>query len=91
MIRDDGTVKYIEFLDVINWCQNLFQVTHQITQEGKYKNRYDVTLLINGFPLVQIELKRRGLEIKEAFNQVIAIKDILLVLIAPYSIMFKYL
>ena len=70
LVRDDGTNKYIEFLDVINWCQNLFQVTHQITQEGKYKNRYDVTLLINGFPLVQIELKRRGLEIKEAFNQV---------------------
>ena len=70
LVRDDGTTKYIEFLDVINWCQNLFQVTHQITQEGKYKNRYDVTLLINGFPLVQIELKRRGLEIKEAFNQV---------------------
>ncbi|AJI52681.1 type I restriction endonuclease subunit R [Francisella philomiragia] len=70
LIRDDGTVKYIEFLDVVNWCQNLFQVTHQISQEGKYKNRYDVTLLINGFPLVQIELKKRGLEIKEAFNQV---------------------
>ncbi|MGQ4004786.1 type I restriction endonuclease subunit R [Francisellaceae bacterium CB300] len=70
LVRDDGTTKYIEFLDVINWCQNLFQVTHQISQEGKYKNRYDVTLLINGFPLVQIELKRRGLEIKEAFNQV---------------------
>ena len=70
LIRDDGTVKYIEFLDVVNWCQNLFQVTHQISQEGKYKNRYDVTILINGFPLVQIELKRRGLEIKEAFNQV---------------------
>ena len=70
LVRDDGTNKYIEFLDVINWCQNLFQVTHQITQEGKYKNRYDVTLLINGFPLVQIELKRRGLEIKESFNQV---------------------
>ncbi|MED7818424.1 MULTISPECIES: type I restriction endonuclease subunit R [unclassified Francisella] len=70
LIRDDGTVKYIEFLDVVNWCQNFFQVTHQISQEGKYKNRYDVTLLINGFPLVQIELKKRGLEIKEAFNQV---------------------
>ncbi len=70
LVRDDGTTKYIEFLDVINWCQNLFQVTHQISQEGKYKNRYDVTLLINGFPLVQIELKRKGLEIREAFNQI---------------------
>jgi type I restriction enzyme R subunit len=67
---DDGTSKYIEFLDSEHWCQNLFQVTQQVTIQGKYENRYDVTLLINGLPLVQIELKRRGLEIKEAFNQV---------------------
>lgn len=67
---DDGTTKYIEFLDSQRWCQNLFQVTSQVSVEGMYKNRYDVTLLINGFPLVQIELKRRGLELKEAFNQV---------------------
>lgn len=67
--RDDGTVKYVEFLDSERWCQNLFQVTSQVSVEGMYKNRYDVTLLINGFPLVQIELKRRGLELKEAFNQ----------------------
>jgi type I restriction enzyme R subunit len=44
-------------------------VAQQVTMEGSYKNRYDVTLLINGLPLVQIELKRRGLELKEAFNQ----------------------
>ena len=50
--------------------QNLFQVTNQVAQEGTYKNRYDVTLLVNGLPLVQIELKRRGLELKEAFNQI---------------------
>ncbi|ADN09390.1 type I restriction endonuclease subunit R [Sulfurimonas autotrophica] len=67
---DDGTSKYIEFLDSEHWCQNLFQVSSQITVDGTYKNRYDVTLLINGLPLVQIELKRRGLEIKEAFNQI---------------------
>ncbi|WP_151901289.1 type I restriction endonuclease subunit R [Sulfurimonas hydrogeniphila] len=67
---DDGTTKYIEFLDSEHWCKNLFQVTHQVTIEGKYKNRYDVTLLINGLPLVQIELKRRGIELKEAFNQI---------------------
>lgn len=67
--RDDGTVKYVEFLDSERWCQNLFQVTNQVSVEGMYQNRYDVTLLINGFPLVQIELKRRGLELKEAFNQ----------------------
>ena len=67
---DDGTTKYIEFLNSEHWCQNEFQVTSQVSVEGVYKNRYDVTLLINGLPLVQIELKRRGLELKEAFNQI---------------------
>jgi type I restriction enzyme R subunit len=71
---DDGTTKYIEFLDSEHWCQNLFQVTSQVTVQRKYKNRYDVTILINGFPLVQIELKRRGLELKEAFNQTMRYK-----------------
>lgn len=68
--RDDGTGKNIEFINMAKWCQNRFQVTNQVTQEGSYKNRYDVTILINGLPLVQIELKRRGIELKEAFNQV---------------------
>ena len=68
--RDDGSVDYIEFLDTDNWCQNLFQVTNQVTIEGTYKNRYDVTILINGLPLVQIELKKRGMELKKAFNQI---------------------
>jgi type I restriction enzyme R subunit len=67
---DDGTTRYIEFLNSEHWCQNLFQVTQQVTIDGEYKNRYDVTILINGLPLVQIELKRRGLELKEAFNQI---------------------
>lgn len=66
--RDDGSTFYLEFLNTEHWCQNQYQVTNQIAQQGKYKNRYDVTLLINGLPLVQIELKRRGLELKEAFN-----------------------
>ncbi|BEG99004.1 type I restriction endonuclease subunit R [Bacteroides sedimenti] len=70
IFRDNGESLYFDFLNMDNWCQNLFQVTHQVTMEGKYKNRYDVTLLINGLPLVQIELKRRGIELKEAFNQV---------------------
>jgi type I restriction enzyme R subunit len=61
---------YFEFINSEHWCQNQFQVTHQVTIEGTYKNRYDVTLLVNGLPLVQIELKRRGLELKEAFNQI---------------------
>lgn len=68
--RDDGTIAYIELFNTREWCQNNFQVTHQTTVEGKYTNRYDVTLLINGLPLVQIELKRRGMDMKEAFNQI---------------------
>ena len=67
--RDDGTQINIPLLDTKDWCKNIFQVTHQITMEGTYTNRYDVTLLINGLPLVQIELKRSGIELKEAFNQ----------------------
>ena len=70
LIRDNGDNLYFEFINSEHWCQNQFQVTHQVTMEGKYKNRYDVTILINGLPLVQIELKRRGLELKEAFNQI---------------------
>lgn len=67
--KASGEIIWLEFLDVANWCQNQFQVTQQVLAEGTYKNRYDVTILINGLPLVQIELKRRGLELKEAFNQ----------------------
>ena len=68
--REDGSEVYIEFFDTKNWCKNRFQVTNQTTVVGKYTNRYDVTILINGLPLVQIELKRRGLDLKEAFNQI---------------------
>jgi type I restriction enzyme R subunit len=53
--RDDGSTFYLEFLNTEHWCQNQYQVTNQVTQQGRYKNRYDVTLLINGLPLVQIE------------------------------------
>lgn len=67
--KDDGTTGYIELINQVQWCKNEYQVTHQITMTGKYTNRYDVTLLVNGLPLCQIELKRRGLEMKEAFNQ----------------------
>ena len=70
LIRDNGDNLYFEFLNVEHWCQNEYQITNQVTQKGTYENRYDVTLLINGLPLVQIELKRRGLEMKEAFNQI---------------------
>jgi type I restriction enzyme R subunit len=68
-VNDDGETKTVELIDQIDWCKNRFQVTQQVAIEGRYKNRYDVTILINGLPLVQIELKRRGLELKEAFNQ----------------------
>jgi type I restriction enzyme R subunit len=68
--RDDESSLSIQFFNMDRWCQNAYQVTHQVTQVGKYKNRYDVTLLINGLPLVQVELKRRGVEMKEAFNQI---------------------
>ncbi len=68
--RDDESTKYIVFFCMDKWCKNRYQVTQQITQVGRYENRYDVTLLINGLPLVQIELKRRGVEMKEAFNQI---------------------
>lgn len=68
--RDDGSNCYIQFMNTAHWCQNQYQVTRQVTQIGKYENRYDVTLLVNGLPLVQIELKRRGIELKEAFNQI---------------------
>jgi len=68
--KDNGDKAYIEFINQDFWCQNQFQVTNQVTINGKRENRYDVTILINGLPLVQIELKRRGIELKEAFNQI---------------------
>jgi len=68
--RDDESMIWIQFFNMDQWCKNEYQVTQQITQVGKYENRYDVTLLINGLPLVQVELKRRGIEMKEAFNQI---------------------
>ena len=70
LIRDNGDNFYVRFFNSEQWTDNLFQVTHQITVDGSYKNRYDVTLLFNGLPLAHIELKRRGLELKEAFNQI---------------------
>lgn len=69
--NDNNELVYIEFINMDFWCQNEYQVTNQITNEGTYKNRYDVTILINGLPLVQIELKKTGLELKEAYNQII--------------------
>ena len=70
LMQDNGDTVYLEFFDSEQPLRNLYQVTQQVTMEGTYKNRYDVTILVNGLPLVQIELKRRGLEMKEAFNQI---------------------
>lgn len=70
LAKEDGTSFYVRFFDNEDGSQNKYQVTNQVKQQGSFFNRYDVTILINGLPLVQIELKRRGLEIKEAFNQI---------------------
>lgn len=68
---EDGQHRiWVEFLNKNHWCQNEFQVSNQITIEGRRTCRYDVTILINGLPLVQIELKKRGVELKQAYNQV---------------------
>ena len=66
----DGQRIWVEFLNRQQWCQNEFQVSNQITVEGRKKCRYDITILINGLPLVQIELKRRGVELKQAYDQI---------------------
>ena len=70
LTKEDGTSFYVRFFNTEDTSQNLYQVSNQISLEGSYLNRYDVTLLVNGLPLVQIELKRSGIEIKEAFNQI---------------------
>lgn len=69
--KDDGTSKNIYLLDKKNIHNNKLQVINQyVENEGNYDNRYDVTVLVNGLPLVHIELKRRGVALKEAFNQI---------------------
>lgn len=69
--RDDGTTKNIRLIDKVHVHSNRLQVLHQFEEEGgSHPTRYDVTILVNGLPLVQIELKRRGVAIKEAFNQI---------------------
>ena len=69
--RDDGSSKNITLIDKKNIHNNSLQVINQyVENSGNYDNRYDVTILVNGFPLVHIELKRRGVALKEAFNQI---------------------
>ena len=69
-VYDDGHIKNIYLVDKQNLARNKVQVISQFAQEGVYANRYDVTILVNGLPLVQVELKKRGVAIREAFNQV---------------------
>lgn len=68
--RDDGSTKNIRILDKDNIHNNSLQVINQYETEGARKNRYDVTVLVNGLPLIHVELKRRGVAIREAFNQI---------------------
>jgi type I restriction enzyme R subunit len=68
--RDNGDIKNIYLIDKQNIHSNSLQVLNQYEIEGARKNRYDVTILVNGLPLIHIELKRRGVDIREAFNQI---------------------
>lgn len=69
-VFDDGRIQNIYLLDKKNVTRNKLQVIKQFEQTGSHANRYDVTILVNGLPLVQVELKKRGVAIREAFNQV---------------------
>tara|TARA_R110000751_G_C13792502_1_gene482337 strand:+ start:6740 stop:9841 length:3102 start_codon:yes stop_codon:yes gene_type:complete len=69
-VFDDGRIQNIYLFDKKNVCRNKVQVIKQFEQAGTHANRYDVTILVNGLPLVQVELKKRGVAIREAFNQI---------------------
>jgi type I restriction enzyme R subunit len=69
-VFDDGHIQNIYLVDKNNIARNKVQVIKQFEQKGTHANRYDVTILVNGLPLVQVELKKRGVAIREAFNQV---------------------
>jgi type I restriction enzyme R subunit len=69
-VFDDGRIQNIYLVDKKNIARNKLQVIKQFEQTGTHANRYDVTILVNGLPLVQIELKKRGVAIREAFNQI---------------------
>lgn len=70
LLTDKGEMRYISFLEMREPEKNIFQVTNQITVKGQYENRYDVTILVNGLPLVQIELKKKTIQLKKAFYQI---------------------
>lgn len=77
--------KSYSFIDFDNFNSNIFQVTEEITVKSNYTNRYDVTILINGIPIVQVELKKMGVDLKEAFNQIIRYDS------HTYSGLFSYI
>ena len=69
--KDDGTSKNIYLIDKKNVHKNKLQVINQyVNNDGNHDNRYDVTILVNGLPLVHVELKKRGVDLREAFNQI---------------------
>lgn len=67
---DDDTKKNIRIFDKNDWCKNIVQVAHQINQTSEFSGRFDVTILVNGLPLLQIELKKNGVNVDEAFSQI---------------------
>ena len=69
-VFDNGRIQNIYLLDKQNLARNTVQVINQFEQKGTAENRYDVTILVNGLPLIQVELKKRGVSIREAFNQI---------------------
>lgn len=89
-VFDNGRIQNIALLDKKHIQRNFVQVIHQFEQTGTQANRYDVTILINGLPLIQIELKKRGVAIKEAFNQIHRYTKKVLITTIPYSNFCKF-
>lgn len=90
--RDDGSSKNISLIDKVHVYNNRLQVINQyVNNDGKHDNRYDVTLLVNGFPMVHIELKRRGVAIREAFNQINRYQNESFWLVQVYMSMYRSL
>lgn len=67
---DNGEKKNIRIFEKNDWCKNIVQIAHQINQTSEFNGRFDVTILVNGLPLVQIELKKNGVSLIEAFGQI---------------------
>ena len=89
---DNGEKRNIYLIDKNNIHNNSVQVLNQyVNNEGNYDNRYDVTILVNGLPLVHIELKKRGVDLREAFNQIERYQRDLFGLLVVYITLFKYL